>query len=242
VSGWAGGLLLGGVIVLGASVQRMSGVGFALVAVPALVLLLGPAEGVALANCAAGGVSAVGLAGCWREVRPAAIMPLVAAAVCAVPAGAWVAARLPEPGLLAGVGIVVCVAVLLVMGGVRVAALRGAGGAVTAGAVSGFMNASAGLGGPALSLYAVNAEWTVREFVPNAQFYQVVVNAVSLAVNGTPRLAAPVWLLVLAGIGAGAVIGKVLAERVPEKRARLVVLLLALAGGLTTLGKGLWGL
>jgi uncharacterized protein len=38
------------------------------------------------------------------------------------------------------------------------------------------------------------------------------------------------------------VIGKALAERVPERRARLMVLLLALAGGLTTLGKGLWGL
>ncbi|WP_433235917.1 hypothetical protein ACQPYK_26170 [Streptosporangium sp. CA-135522] len=36
-------------------------------------------------------------------------------------------------------------------------------------------------------------------------------------------------------------IGKARAQRVPEKPARLTVLSLAPAGGLTTLGKGLWG-
>jgi uncharacterized membrane protein YfcA len=242
MSHWSADLLLGGIIVLGASVQRMAGIGFALVAVPALVLLLGPAEGVVLANCATGAVSAVGLAGCWREVRLNAMLPLVAAAACTVPAGSWVAARLPEPVLLAGMGALVSAAVLLVMAGARVPSLRGTKGAFAAGAASGFMNSSAGVGGPALSLYAVNADWTVREFVPNAQFYGVVVNALSVAVNGVPHLAAPLWLLVTAGIAAGAVIGKALAERVPEKRARPLVLLLALAGGLTTLSKGLWGL
>ncbi|SHN00208.1 hypothetical protein [Actinacidiphila paucisporea] len=35
--------------------------GFALVAVPSLVLLIGPAHGIALANCASGLISAVGL-------------------------------------------------------------------------------------------------------------------------------------------------------------------------------------
>ncbi|EST29762.1 hypothetical protein M878_19845 [Streptomyces roseochromogenus subsp. oscitans DS 12.976] len=44
-----------------------------------------------------------------------------------------------------------------------------------------------GVGGPSVSLCALNAGWTVREFVPNAQFYGVV-NAFSLATNGTPRL------------------------------------------------------
>ncbi|MGW1881521.1 TSUP family transporter [Streptomyces sp. NPDC001970] len=241
-NGWAADLLLGGIILVGASVQRLAGIGFALVAVPALVLLLGPAEGVVLANCAAGAISAVGLVGSWREVRLAAMLPLVAAAACTVPAGAWVAGRLPEPELLAGMGVLVSAAVLLAMGGARVAALRGTKGALAAGAASGFMNSSAGVGGPAVSLYAVNAGWTVAEFVPNAQFYGVVVNAFSVAAKGLPQLTAPTWVLVATGIAAGAVIGKVLAERVPEGRARLMLFLLALAGGLTTLCKGLWGL
>ncbi|MEU5712138.1 sulfite exporter TauE/SafE family protein [Streptomyces flaveolus] len=239
---WAQHVLLGGIVLLGACVQWLTGMGFALVAVPALVLLLGPAEGVVLANCAAGAISVAGLAVGWRSVRLNTMVPLCLAAVCTVPAGTWVARWLPEPLLMAAMGALVTVAVLLVMRGTRVAALRGGAGAVTAGAVGGFMNSAAGVGGPPVSLYAVNAEWSVAEFVPNAQFYGVLVNAVSVASNGTPTLSAPVWGLAAGAMTAGALIGRRLAGRVPEDRARLLVLLLALAGGACTLGKGLWGL
>lgn len=113
---------------------------------------------------------------------------------------------------------------------------------MTAGALGGFMNSAAGVGGPPVSLYAVNAGWPVREFVPNAFFYGVVVNAFSVAANGVPHLRTPVWLLAATGMAAGAAMGRALAPRVPEKRARLLVLLLALVGGLSTAAKGLWGL
>jgi uncharacterized protein len=240
--GWTGELLLGGTVLLGASVQRLAGMGFALVSAPALVLLLGPSQGVLLSNAASGVISVIGLVDGWRRVRLSAMVPLVAAAACTVPAGAWVAARLPQQELLAGMGALVTAAVLLVIFGTRVPALRGSGGAVAAGAASGFMNSSAGVGGPAISLYAVNADWTVREFVPNAQFYGVAVNALSLLVKGVPRLTGPAWLLITAALAGGAVAGRVLGDRIPERRARRIVLLLALAGGLTTLAKGLWEL
>ncbi|MEU0600031.1 sulfite exporter TauE/SafE family protein [Streptomyces sp. NPDC006393] len=239
MTGGTAQLLLGGIVMVGACVQWLTGMGFALVAVPALVLLLGPSQGVALANCAAGAISAVGLAGGWRRVRLTAMAPLVAASACAVPAGTWVAARLPHPVLFVGMGLLVTLAVLLVMRGLRVSALTGTQGAVAAGAAGGFMNASAGLGGPPLSLYAMNAGWTVHEFVPNAQFYGIVVNVFSIAANGVPRLGSTGWVTALAAMAMGAVVGRVLAERVPEGRARQLVLLLALAGGLSSLAKGL---
>ncbi|MGW7523225.1 sulfite exporter TauE/SafE family protein [Streptomyces sp. NPDC054783] len=234
--------LLAAIVLLGGCVQWLTGMGFALVAVPALVLLLGPADGVVLANCAAGAISVVGLAGGWRRVRPAAMVPLCAAAACTVPAGAWTTRQLPRPALLLVMGALVTTAVLLVMRGARVPALRGGKGAVTAGALGGFMNAAAGVGGPPVSLYALNAGWTVREFVPNAQFYGVAVNAFSIAANGTPRLTATQVAVVVAAMTLGALIGHAVAARVPEHRARHLVLLLALAGGGTAMGKGLWGL
>ncbi|MEU3783539.1 sulfite exporter TauE/SafE family protein [Streptomyces sp900129855] len=237
-----GEALLAGIVLLGSGVQWLTGMGFALVAVPALVLLLGPAQGVVLANCAAGAISVVGLAGGWRRVRPAAMVPLCVAAACTVPAGSWLTRRLPEPVLLLGMGALVTVAVVLVMRGARIPALRGARGAVLAGAAGGFMNSAAGVGGPPVSLYAVNAGWTVREFVPNAQFYGVVVNAFSVAANGVPKLAAPQWAAVAVAMTVGASIGRALAGRLPERRARLLVLGLALAGGVTAVGKGLFGI
>ncbi|WP_373462485.1 TSUP family transporter [Streptomyces sp. V3I7] len=235
-------MFLAGAVLLGASVQWLTGMGFALVAVPALILVLGPADGVVLANCAGGAISAVGLASGWRQVRPGAMVPLCAAAACTVPAGSWMTRRLPEPLLLSVMGALVTVSVLLVMYGAQVPALRGRGGAVTAGALGGFMNAAAGVGGPPVSLYAVNAGWTVREFVPNAQFYSVVVNILSITANGLPHLTAGHWTAVAAALVTGAAIGRAVAGRVSEKRARLLVLALALTGGVTTLGKGLWGL
>jgi uncharacterized membrane protein YfcA len=234
--------LLAGIVLLGSCVQWLTGMGFALVSVPALVLLLGPADGVVLANCACGAISVVGLTGGWRRVRPGAMVPLCVAAACTVPAGVWLTRRLPEPDLMLVMGALVTVAVLLVMRGARVPALRGTKGAVAAGAMGGFMNSAAGVGGPPISLYAVNAEWTVREFVPNAQFYGVVVNAFSVTANGLPQLSGARWGWIVAAMTAGALTGRALATRIPDNRARLLVLTLALAGGVTAVGKGLWGL
>ncbi|MCX5418130.1 sulfite exporter TauE/SafE family protein [Streptomyces sp. NBC_00078] len=235
-------LLLGGIVVVGASVQWLTGMGFALIAVPALVLVLGPAQGVVLANCAAGVISVVGLTTGWRRVRLGVMVPLVIASACTVPAGSWVAAWLPEPVLLAGVGILVTVAVAFVMGGARIPALTGTKGAVTAGAVGGFMNSAAGVGGPPYSLYAVNAGWPVREFVPNAQFYGIMVNIFSVAANGMPRLSGTAWTVAAAALVTGALIGRAAAPRIPEHRVRRLILTLALTGGLTVLGKGLWAM
>lgn len=235
-------LLMAGVLLLGASVQRLAGIGLALVAGPALALVLGPAEGVRLCNVAAGAICVFGLTTVWRQVRPGAMVPLLAAAVCTVPIGALTAARLPAPVLLTGMGAMVCGAVGLVMAGARAESLRGTGGAVTAGAVSGFMNSSAGIGGPAVSLYAVNAGWTVREFVPNALFYGVVVNIVSVTAKGPPDLTAHAWVLCAAAVAGGALVGRVLGDRVPETPARRLVLVLGLAGGAATLTKGLLSL
>ncbi|MFH0177369.1 sulfite exporter TauE/SafE family protein [Streptomyces cacaoi] len=232
--------LLAAIVLLGSCVQWLTGMGFALVAVPALVLLLGPAQGVVLANCAAGAISVVGLAGGRRRVRPATMVPLCVAAACTVPAGTWLTRRLPEPALLLVMGGLVTVAVLLVMRGVRIPALRGTRGAVVAGAAGGFMNSAAGVGGPPVSLYAVNAGWTVREFVPNAQFYGVVVNAFSVAANGVPELSGSQWTWVAAAMTTGALLGRALAGRLPEHRARMLVLGLALAGGVTAVAKGAW--
>ncbi|MGH3310853.1 MAG: TSUP family transporter [Streptomyces sp.] len=238
--GWPFLCLLGGIVLLGTSVQRLAGIGFGLLAAPGLMLLMGPVQGVALVNCAGIVISAVGLASTWRQVRLRTMVPLVAAAAATVPLGAWIALRLPEPVLLTGLGSLITVAVILVLRGVRMTALRGTGGAVAAGAASGFMNSSAGVGGPALSVYAVNEGWTARDFVPNAQFYGLLVNLLSVGAKGLPHLARPAWLLIAATMAVGMVLGGFLAARTPERGTRRVILGLALAGGVTTAAKGLW--
>ncbi len=103
------------------------------------------------------------------------------------------------------------------------------------------MNASAAVGGPPVSPYAVNTGWSVRES-QHAALYGVFVNALSLAANGAPRLAPSVWASLVAAMAAGAAMGRAPASRVPERHARRLVLLPALAGGMSVLAKGLWEL
>lgn len=231
-------LLLGAIVLVATSLQRVTGIGFGLVAGPGLVLLLGPGHGVLLSNLAAGGISAVGLATSWRRVRLSAMLPLVAAAMLTVPVGAWMVGRLQERALLIGIGSVVVAAVSLIIAGVRVRALRGRRGAVAAGAASGVMNAAAGVGGPPLTLYAVNAGWHGPEFVANAQFYGVVVNGLSVATKGVPELSGTSWAFFGAAVAAGLVAGTLLG-RASETGLRRLVLGLALAGGASILAKGL---
>lgn len=233
-------LLLGGAVLVGASVQRMSGIGFGLVSAPALVLLLGPVDGVALTNCASAVICAVGFVTTWRQVRWAAMAPLVLAALATVPLGAYVARRLSDQVLLTAMGALVTLAVLLIISGARVPSLRGKRGAVGAGAVGGFMNASAGIGGPVLSLYTINAGWTAREFVPSAQFYGLLVNLFSVTAKGLPGLPGQAWLVGGGALVGGLLAGHFLAARTPERGARFLLLTLALGGGLVTMAKGIW--
>ncbi|MEV7117198.1 TSUP family transporter [Kitasatospora griseola] len=230
---------LGVVVLVGATVQRLSGMGFALIAAPVLVLVLGPAGGVGLANCASGVISVLGLAVGWRGVRAGRMVPLVLAAAVTVPLGARLATVAPEAVLLAAIGTVVSAVSVAVMLGVRAAALRGVPGAVVAGAAGGLLNAAAGVGGPPVSLYAANCGWSAREFLPNAQFFGLAVNVMSLSAKGLPALSTPQWTVAACAVAVGTVAGHLMAGRVPDRPVRRLVLGLALAGGLLTLFRGL---
>ncbi|GAA3132134.1 hypothetical protein [Streptomyces echinatus] len=96
--------------------------------------------------------------------------------------------------------------------------------------------------GPALSLYAANAGWPVRQFVPNALFYGVILNVFSAAANGLPALTGRAWLTTAIGLTAGTLLGEALTRRMSQAWIRHTVMLLSLAGGLTTLLRGLWQL
>ncbi|HSA53264.1 MAG TPA: TSUP family transporter [Yinghuangia sp.] len=232
-------VVVGLVFVVATALQRLTGVGFGLAAVPGLVVVLGPVEGVLLSNVAAGLISGLGLLGTWRHVRVRLMVPLVLAAAATVPVGAWTVARTPAAPLFIGIGTVVVAAVACIACGLRMPSLRGRRGAVGAGAASGVLNAAAGVGGPPVSLYAANAGWSAAEFLPNAQFYGVVVNAFSVAAKGVPDLTGAVWTSATIGLAAGLSAGIAAAGRLRDASVRRLVLGLAFAGGVVTLAKGL---
>jgi hypothetical protein len=231
---------LGAAILLGAGTQRITGLGFALVASPFVVLLLGPFQGVLLVN-ACGAVTALFvLTQVWRDVDVRRAGLLLGPALPAVLPGAWVARNLAAPVLALAVGGLVLSALAAVVASDKARLLRGSGGAVIAGLGSGFLNAAAGVGGPAIAVYAVSTGWPQRQFAATAQLIFAVLSAASLAAKGgRPTLAVPGWLMVGAGLVIGVAVGDRLADRVPAERARQAAVIVAMAGAAITVGKGL---
>ncbi|MEU8352338.1 TSUP family transporter, partial [Streptomyces sp. NPDC048845] len=225
-------------VLAGACTQRVTGLGFTLVAGPLLTLLLGAVEGVRLANLLSLLAGLAVLPTVWSRVEPRRVLPLAVPALAVLPLGALLAASLPGPPLLIGEGLLVLAALAALHRFPRPAWLRGRGGAAGTGAVSGLMNVTAGIGGPAVTLYAAATGWEQRSFVACMQLYSVLLNAGSLAAKGLPALPATVLGGAAAATLAGAVLGTLTARRVPAARARQAVLTVAAFGAAGAIVKG----
>lgn len=225
-------------VAVGAVTQRVTGIGFALVAAPLLVLAAGPFDGIILSNLLGLMVCAVVLASTWRDVEWRRGILLAVPALVAIPVGAYVARTMPGPLLLVVIGTIVLLALGLVQLSSRAKVLHGTAGAIGAGAASGFMNVTAGVGGPAMVLYAVSSRWEHRHFVATFQFYSVMVNAASLLSKGRPHLPPSALALSVGALAVGLFLGELLSRRVPAEKAGRAVVLLAMAGALATVVKG----
>lgn len=233
-------LLVAAVVLTGAVTQRVTGMGFGLVSAPLLVLVLGPFTGILLTNALGVITSLIVLTQVWRHVDLRKFALLAPASLIAVLPGAWVALTVPSAPLAIIVGSLTFSALLGVLLSERLRVFRGRAGAISAGALSGFMSASAGVGGPPITLYALSTKWDHRPFLATAQLYFAMTAAASLtAKGGPPSLPVTMWALVLGALLLGVLIGSKLARHISPHRARAIMVGLALAGSLTTVAKGI---
>ncbi|MVA76498.1 TSUP family transporter [Auraticoccus sp. F435] len=229
-------------VTAGATLQRVTGVGFALVSGPAMVLLLGPLDGVVLANLMSACVCVLVLSRLWRSVDRRLAGALLLGVLPGVPAGALVVRLLDERVLLLVVGGVATLAVCLALSRRPLRVLQHRAGPVLAGAVSGFSNVTAGVGSPALAVYAASTALIGTTFVATAQLVSLATNVFSLLVKHHLDLPLPLVLACLGALPVGMLVGSVLYERIPPQHARGLVLGVALVGSLAAVGKGLWQL
>ncbi len=234
-------------VFLGALSQRVTGMGFALVCGPFLVLLLDPFSGVVLVNLCGILASSVVFARTWREVEWDSFWQLALGAVLGAVPGAMLAAFLPGPPLQVLIGALIVVSLIssLVIGHVGRVVPATPTTRLSAGLLSGAMSASAGTGGPAISAYAVLTRWEHRAFAATLQPFLIVGAAsavglkLSLDDNAWPQLGAGTWIAIVLVLGAGLGLGEWLAKRIPVSAARAAMIVLALGGGVATLAKGL---
>jgi uncharacterized membrane protein YfcA len=229
-------------VFVGAGVQRVSGIGFSLIASPLLVLLVGPYQGVALANLLAVIVATTTLASTWRDVDRSRVWILVPTGLLGVIPGVLVARAVSTDLLQVLVGGLILIGMILVAFSSNVRLRATPRTNVITGLASGFMTATAGVGGPALTVYAVATGWEQSAFAATAQVSFIVQSGLSVALKGVPALSldrTAVLALIVAG---GLVGGHLLAGRVDEAMARRFVTWLALLGAAAAMVKGVVGL
>lgn len=228
------------VVALAAAVQRLTGLGFALVATPLIVLLMGPIDGVLTVTVVGFFVSLVLLAMMFRDVDWRRTLVIVGAGALASPLAALVIAHSSTPLLLLGVG---CAGVLALVAGrlsLLTRNLRGAGGAAATGFAGGFLHVTSGLSGPPLIAYGVNDQWERQSFVASLQAIFIGYHAITVAWRGFPSVsyAQLGWLLCAAA--AGTLIG-VIAERwVRPAWSRIGMFAIAWIGTSAVLLRGIW--
>lgn len=215
-------------VAAGALAQAVSGIGFTLVSGPLLVGLLGQADGVRVSVVMSLALNALVLAPDVRHVRWPVLPPLLIPAALATPitAAALRHVDVRIAALLAG--LVTMVGAALVASGRGWPGARSPAGAVSAGTVSGAMNVTAGVGGPAIALYADLAGWPGEQTRPTLQAYFLALNGVALVVLGPIAVSPVLWGAMGAGIGAGMIASR----RVDQSMARRITLALAAVGGL----------
>ncbi len=226
------------VVLVGAITQRLTGLGFALVASPFLVLMVGADVGVPLLQVLSIVACIVVLASTYRDVEWKKVATLVPPALAGVVPG-WLLFRWMEPGALSIlIGSLVLVALVAMAADERTRVFRGTGGLVGAGFLSGFMNVTAGIGGPALVLYMLSTAWEHRYFIASSQVYFIAINSGSLFFHGIPQLGVGLWVLVLATMLAGMVLGHLLNKRVGPQLAGKLVVVIAAVGSLASIVRG----
>lgn len=235
-----GALTVGIAVLVGALTQRLTGVGFALVASPLLVLALGPVQGVVIANVFGVATALMVYVFNLRRVEYRRVLPILGAAAVAVVPGALLARNLPGAVLAIGAGSLIVVALALSVLARRIPHVHAWPGQVVAGGLSGFMNVIAGVGGPAITAYAVASEWEHRRFAISVQFYFAVLGLISLVARGVaPALDPGEWLAALSALAVGLVGGRLLTRWVPIRAARAICLTLALLGGVAVVVQGI---
>ncbi|WP_255570374.1 sulfite exporter TauE/SafE family protein [Cryobacterium sp. TMT2-4] len=232
-------------MLIGSSMQRVTGMGFALVAAPFLVLLLGPIDGVILVNLCSALTAAIILTRVVRDVdwRRAGVLALFA--LVGIVPGAMILQYVPAAWLEISIGLLIAAGLTVSVNLGRVHIRDRNSFRAIAGISSGFMNATAGVGGPAVSIYALATNWPHRSFAATMQPYFLFIGLTSLGAKfasgsaEVPALQSWVWLLVAAACIAGLILGEVLARIVKPHIARRLLIVVAYIGSAATIARGI---
>ncbi|MEX0158634.1 MULTISPECIES: TSUP family transporter [unclassified Microbacterium] len=236
---WVGiGVLL--TVAVGATVQIITGTGFALVCAPFLLLMLGHDVGVRAVLVLSLALNAYLLVVTFRHVRwKDALLLLLPAALLIVPA-VFAVDAIRGPALTITAGAVILIATLVVFRGRPLKVIDTTGGVVLVGAVSGVFTIVAAVSGPPVTLLAVQRKWPPDVTRGTMQAFFLPLNLFALLLLGPVDAdLSSVWWAI-GGCVFGLLSGSLAARRIPARTVRWVMLTVAAAGGAWLTASGAW--
>ncbi len=233
-------------VLVGIIAQRVAGLGFAMIVAPVLVLLLGPFDGVLLVNLC-GGLSAIlVITRVWRDIDWRQFLLLSIPAVILIIPGTIISVRFSGPILQIVIGVILLLGLTMSMVVQRsMKRTRTTPTAIICGATAGFTSATAGVGGPPVSIHAVLTRWDQRAFAATVQPYFVITGVVAfaakvvLAPDGVTSYDWWLWVMIIASMVVGLAIGEVLSRHVSAKAARVAVIAIAYVGAIVAIVDGI---
>lgn len=235
-------------ILVGAVAQRVAGMGYALTLAPIMVLALGPFDGPMVVNIAGAFSSALVYLQSKRSVDWRQYWILAVPAVIVIIPSAFFSVAYSGPMLQIGIGVILIFALGTSLLAVKSEKFlpRGRLG-VLFGASSGFMSATAGIGGPAMGIYAVLTGWDQKVFAATLQPYFVTLGVTSFlskyAASGhVPDLSLWMWVGLAALTIVGSWLGVLVQKFVSVETARATVIVICFVGSLAAIIDGVLGL
>ncbi|ATG50448.1 hypothetical protein CFK38_02100 [Brachybacterium vulturis] len=227
-------------VLAGAVSVRTTGMGFALLSSPFLVMALGPFEGILVTNVCGIVAALLNLIVIHQDLDLRRAAKVVPAGIVGTIPGALLVLWLPAPVLAIAISLLVITGLLFTIGSRSLQVPNsfwvGAGG----GFASGVMTVTAGVGGPGLVVYALATQWEHRSFAATAQLHFAVLGVAALLAKGAlPSLPVAGWALLLGMLVVGLIGGTALARRVHGPRAMRWVIVIAMAGATLSLIQGL---
>lgn len=236
-------------VVIGATLQRLSGTGVGLVVAPCLALAMGPQLGVFVANSTTIVSGFLIMFAVLKDVNWKRWAVFASVGVVGAIPGALLVRELSAGWLNIVIGGVVLVALVLTFAMPSVPHVTGrklSGLTAAAGAVGGFLNTASGVAAPAMVIYAQFARWPQRDFAATLQptfmmfglssvLAKLLTGATTVDQLPHPGLFGAIIVAVIAGIR----LGGMLSQQVTPQLARRIAITLAGAGAVSALLRGI---
>ncbi len=227
-------------LIMAAGMMRgFSGFGAGMTMSPALALIWGPAQGVAIGTFLNTVATLQLLPGALKHAQWREILPICAAAMLVAPLGVYVLLIVDPDIMRRAIAIVVLFGAVLLLVGVRYRGQGSLGTRFGVGAASGLLSGSVGAGGPPVVIYLMGGSATAEQVRANMI---LIPNLIRLSVLATfvytgVMLGEPLWrgILMYIPFALGTLVGAALFSRAHERLYRLVAIAFLFTVSLTAL-------